>query len=113
MDSLDLGVRTAEGWQEIDWDTALAEIGARMAGIIAGGGQPALYMGNPNAHNYATGTHTGVLRKALGVRTLYSASTLDQILRLQLDSLDSRAVKAQACQVDSFSPFSTTASNPG
>lgn len=71
--------RTADGWQEIDWDTAFAEIGARMAGIIAGGGQPALYMGNPNAHNYATGTQTGVLRKALGVRTLYSASTLDQI----------------------------------
>jgi len=71
--------RTADGWQEIDWETAFAEIGARMAGIIASGGQPALYMGNPNAHNYATGTQTGVLRKALGVRTLYSASTLDQI----------------------------------
>lgn len=71
--------RTADGWQEIDWDTAFAEIGARMAAVMAGDGQPALYMGNPNAHNYATGTQTGVLRKAMGLRTLYSASTLDQI----------------------------------
>ncbi len=71
--------RTATGWQEIDWDTAFAEIGARMAEVMEGGSQPALYMGNPNAHNYATGTQTGVLRKAMKLRTLYSASTLDQI----------------------------------
>lgn len=71
--------RTADGWQEIDWDTAFAEIGARMAQIMADGGQPAMYLGNPNAHNYATGTQTGVLRKAMKLRTIYSASTLDQI----------------------------------
>ena len=29
--------RTATGWQEIDWDTAFAEIGARMAGIARPG----------------------------------------------------------------------------
>lgn len=71
--------RTATGWQEINWDTAFAEIGARMAQIMAKGGQPAMYLGNPNAHNYATGTQTGVLRKALALRTIFSASTLDQI----------------------------------
>ncbi|WP_439491722.1 molybdopterin oxidoreductase family protein [Blastomonas fulva] len=71
--------RVGDSWQEIGWDTAFAEIGARMAEVMAGGGQPAMYMGNPNAHNYATGTQTGVLRKAMKLRTLYSASTLDQI----------------------------------
>ncbi|MFC3311102.1 molybdopterin oxidoreductase family protein, partial [Blastomonas aquatica] len=71
--------RTADGWQEINWDTAFADIGARMAQIMDTGGQPAMYMGNPNAHNYATGTQTGTLRKAMKLRTLYSASTLDQI----------------------------------
>ncbi|MDM7927040.1 molybdopterin oxidoreductase family protein [Blastomonas fulva] len=71
--------RVGDSWQEISWDTAFAEIGARMAEVMAGGGQPAMYMGNPNAHNYATGTQTGVLRKAMKLRTLYSASTLDQI----------------------------------
>ncbi len=71
--------RTADGWQQISWETAFAEIGTRMAAIMASGGAPALYMGNPNAHNYATGTQTGTLRKALKLRTLYSASTLDQI----------------------------------
>ena len=71
--------RTEAGWQEIDWDTAFAEIGARMAQVMDSGGQPAMYLGNPNAHNYATGTQTGVLRKAMKLRTIYSASTLDQI----------------------------------
>lgn len=71
--------RTATGWQQIGWETAFAEIGARMAHIMETGGQPAVYLGNPNAHNYATGTQTGQLRKAMKLRTLYSASTLDQI----------------------------------
>lgn len=71
--------RVGDGWQEIEWDTALAEIGARMAQVMQSGGHPAMYMGNPNAHNYATGTQTGTLRKAMKLRTLYSASTLDQI----------------------------------
>ncbi|MEO0501465.1 MAG: molybdopterin-dependent oxidoreductase, partial [Pseudomonadota bacterium] len=69
--------KTADGWQEIDWDTAFQEIGARYAAL--GRPQSALYIGNPTAHNYSVGTQMRGLKKALGVRAVYSASTLDQI----------------------------------
>ena len=36
-------------------------------------------MGNPSAHDYGITTQAGQLRRAIGVRNLYSASTLDQI----------------------------------
>ncbi|MGB7404228.1 MAG: molybdopterin oxidoreductase family protein [Pacificimonas sp.] len=69
--------KAASGWESIGWDQAFREIGARFAAL--GGAQPALYIGNPTAHNYSVGTQTRALRKALGVKGIYSASTLDQI----------------------------------
>ncbi|MEZ4448998.1 MAG: molybdopterin dinucleotide binding domain-containing protein [Nannocystaceae bacterium] len=69
--------RDGEGWTEIEWDVALAEIEARLTAL--GGAQAAIYVGNPTAHNYAIGTQLRDLRRALGVRALYSASTLDQM----------------------------------
>lgn len=71
--------RVGDDWLAIDWDTALAEIGARFAAIRAAGGAAALYVGNPTAHDFALGMQTGALKKALGVRGLYSASTVDQM----------------------------------
>lgn len=69
--------REGEGWVELDWDTALAEIGARLGELREA--QAAIYVGNPTAHNYAVGTQLRDLKRALGVRGLYSASTLDQM----------------------------------
>jgi anaerobic selenocysteine-containing dehydrogenase len=43
------------------------------------GGAGGLYIGNPTAHNYSVGMQTGHLKKALGLRSIYSASTVDQI----------------------------------
>ncbi len=71
--------RVGDSWVGIDWETALAEIGARFAGIKAAGGAAALYVGNPTAHDFALGMQTGALKKALGVRGVYSASTVDQM----------------------------------
>lgn len=71
--------RVGDSWVAIDWETALAEIGARFAGIKAAGGAAALYVGNPTAHDFALGMQTGALKKALGVRGIYSASTVDQM----------------------------------
>lgn len=71
--------RVGDGWQALDWETALAEIGARFAAIKAAGGAAALYVGNPTAHDFALGFQTGALKKALGVRGVYSASTVDQM----------------------------------
>lgn len=79
-DRLTSPVKRVDGaWVAIDWDTALAEIGARFAAIRAGGGAAALYVGNPTAHDFALGFQTGALKKALGVRAVYSASTVDQM----------------------------------
>jgi anaerobic selenocysteine-containing dehydrogenase len=68
--------RTAKGWETIGWDQAYGEIAARLAALK---GCPALYIGNPTAHNYGVSLQTKHLKKALGVRAIYSASTLDQI----------------------------------
>ncbi|MCA3255132.1 MAG: molybdopterin oxidoreductase family protein [Alphaproteobacteria bacterium] len=71
--------RVGEDWVEIGWDEAYAEIGARFAALRAAGGAATLYVGNPNAHNYATSTQTPLLKRALGCQGIYSASTVDQI----------------------------------
>jgi len=71
--------RNGETWEEISWETAFAEIGERFAAIKATPKVPAVYLGNPNAHNYSNTTQTRVFTKALGVRGIYSATTLDQI----------------------------------
>ena len=72
--------RVGDQWQAISWDQALAEIGEKMRGILAADpAGAALYLGNPNAHNYATTLNTGHLIKALGRPSVYSASTVDQV----------------------------------
>ncbi len=71
--------RVGDSWQEIEWDQAYAEIGAQTAAIAAEGKRTALYVGNPTAHNYGVSTQLGDLVRALKVRGLYSASTLDQL----------------------------------
>jgi anaerobic selenocysteine-containing dehydrogenase len=68
--------RVGRDWQPIGWDQAYAEIAQRLAALK---GSPALYIGNPTAHNYGVSLQTKHLKKALGVRAIYSASTLDQI----------------------------------
>lgn len=71
--------RSGTGWEPIGWDQAFAEIGQRLAGIRARGGAGGLYVGNPTAHNYSVGLMTGHLKRAIGTRFIWSASTVDQI----------------------------------
>lgn len=71
--------RVGSDWQAIDWDTAFAEIGARFAGLRAAGGEAALYIGNPTAHNYSIGGQIPALKKALATRNVFSASSVDQV----------------------------------
>lgn len=74
--------KTDSGWQEIGWEQAFAEIGARFTALQADGAKPALYRGNPSAHDYAIGMQLPALKNALGVRAQYSAATLDQMPHL-------------------------------
>ncbi|MFM7028314.1 MAG: molybdopterin oxidoreductase family protein [Chakrabartia sp.] len=72
--------RVGSDWQDISWDQAFAEIGAQTRAILAKDpAAAALYVGNPNAHNYANALNSQYLRQAIGVRSIYSASTVDQM----------------------------------
>ncbi|PZN93934.1 MAG: oxidoreductase [Alphaproteobacteria bacterium] len=71
--------RVGEDWQPIGWDQAYAEIAARVATIRAAGGETAIYVGNPTAHNYSVTPQIPLLRKALGSRNNFSASSVDQV----------------------------------
>ncbi|WP_207791570.1 molybdopterin oxidoreductase family protein [Sandaracinobacteroides saxicola] len=71
--------RMGDRWVPIEWETAYAEIAARYAAIKTAGGQGALYIGNPTAHNYSVGMQFGALKKALATDNVFSASTVDQI----------------------------------
>ncbi len=79
-DRLHRPVKKVDGeWQEIGWDQAFAEIAGRLKQIKDDDGKPAMYLGNPSAHDYGISTQIGTLRRAIGLKNLYSASTLDQI----------------------------------
>ena len=79
-DRLRAPVKRVDGeWLPIAWDTALAEIAGRTAAIRAGGGEAAIYIGNPTAHNYSIAGQIPALRKALGAKAMFSASSVDQV----------------------------------
>jgi anaerobic selenocysteine-containing dehydrogenase len=72
--------RVGDAWEEISWDQAFAEIGGKARAIIAkDAAASAIYIGNPNAHSYGNVLTSGDLKKALGTRNIFSASTLDQM----------------------------------
>lgn len=71
--------RIGNEWHEIAWETAYAEIAARVAAIRAKGGETAVYLGNPTAHNYSISPQFPALKKALGTKTVFSASSVDQV----------------------------------
>ena len=68
--------RVGAGWHEIGWEQAFAEIAARLAGLR---GATALYIGNPTAHNYSISPQVPLLKKAIGAKAVFSASTVDQV----------------------------------
>ena len=63
------------------WDEAFAEIERRLPPLAAEHGKDAIavYLGNPSVHNLATTLYGRVLIKALGTKSIYSASTVDQM----------------------------------
>ncbi len=66
---------------ESSWEEAFAEIDGRLNAVIARHGKDAVavYLGNPNAHNFANTLAVRPLIKALGTKNVYSASTVDQM----------------------------------
>jgi anaerobic selenocysteine-containing dehydrogenase len=71
--------RTANGWEPLDWDSVYREIAARVTALQSEKARSAFYVGNPTAHDYALSGQMGALRRAVGSKGTFSASTLDQI----------------------------------
>ncbi|NUT99207.1 MAG: molybdopterin-dependent oxidoreductase [Saccharothrix sp.] len=65
----------------VSWDEAFALVHERFTAIVAEHGRDAVaaYLGNPNVHSLAGGLYAGALRKALGSRNVFTASTVDQM----------------------------------
>ena len=66
---------------EVGWAEAFAEIEHRLTPLLAEHGRDAVavYIGNPNAHNFANTLAIRPLAKALGTKNVYTASTVDQM----------------------------------
>ena len=74
-------IRTEDGFREVSWDDAFAEIDRRLGPILAEHGRDAaaVYLGNPNAHNLDALLYGRAFVKALGTRNVFSATTVDQM----------------------------------
>ena len=66
-------------FEVIDWDTALAEIAAKLSAILAAHGGSAIgsYTGNPTAFNALYGPSFGSFMRQLGARRHFSSGTQD------------------------------------
>lgn len=73
--------RVGEDWQQISWDEAYSLIAEKFTAMqeAYGNDSIAFFAGNPCVHNYGTMTHGGVLRKAVGTKMHFSATSLDQL----------------------------------
>ncbi|MCB0962498.1 MAG: molybdopterin-dependent oxidoreductase, partial [Acidimicrobiales bacterium] len=62
------------------WEEAFAEVDRRLGEVVDAHGRDALgvYVGNPNAHNLSGLLYLKPLLKALGTKSIFSASTVDQ-----------------------------------
>ena len=66
---------------ETSWDEAFAAAAEGLGRVIAatGGSSVGIYLGNPNAHTIAGSLYVPVVVRSLGTRSIFSASTLDQM----------------------------------
>lgn len=73
--------KTKSGWTEISWKDAYQITSDKIREIQKEYGRDsiAFYQGNPSVHNYGTMLFSGQLRKALGTKNNYSATSLDQL----------------------------------
>ena len=73
-------VRDGDGFREVTWAEAFAEIEALLAPVLSTDGVDAVscYIGNPTAHNFSLGRYAGAFVPMSGITQLYSAGTVDQ-----------------------------------
>jgi formate dehydrogenase len=73
--------RAGKNWSTASWETALADIGARLSGIKAAHGPDAigLYIGNPTAMSTTAAYAASGFLRSLGSMRQYSAMSLDNM----------------------------------
>ncbi|CAJ1495296.1 molybdopterin-dependent oxidoreductase [[Mycobacterium] burgundiense] len=66
---------------EVSWTEAFDAVAEGLGAVLAehGGKSVGVYVGNPNAHTVAGALYGSMVIKALGTRSVFSASTLDQM----------------------------------
>jgi len=76
--------RVGDEFVEIGWDEAFELAASGLAHIREEHGPNALatYLGNPNAHDFASNFSVAPLLRALGTRWRYSASSVDQLPKM-------------------------------
>jgi anaerobic selenocysteine-containing dehydrogenase len=76
--------RTATGWQEIGWDEAYEEVGARLLAIREKYGNDAigLYNGNPVVHDLGALMYRPVIQRALASRSIFNSSAIDTLPKI-------------------------------
>ncbi len=73
--------RTAEGWQQISWETAFDETVAGIQAVQEAYGRHAvgIYLGNPNVHNWGNLLFGPPTIRALRTKHRFSATSADQL----------------------------------
>ncbi len=73
--------RTARGWQRLGWDEAFDLAAERIRAVRAEHGADALavYLGNPNVHNYGALLYGPPLLRSIKTRNRFSATSIDQL----------------------------------
>ncbi|MFT6310366.1 MAG: anaerobic selenocysteine-containing dehydrogenase [Porticoccus sp.] len=73
--------RNGDNWEQISWEEAFKTVAKNVVEVQQkyGNDTVALYAGNPNVHNYGSLTHGGLIRRALGTKNSFSATSLDQL----------------------------------
>lgn len=76
--------RTEDGWQEISWEDAYREIGARLQEVRKQHGNDAvgLYSGNPVIHDLGGLLYRPLLERALATKASFNASAIDTLPKI-------------------------------
>ena len=73
--------KTSNGWQDISWEEAFAEVTTKLQRVQEEHGKNAVgvYLGNPNAHNFGNAIFLPQFFKALGSNNRFSSASADQL----------------------------------
>jgi anaerobic selenocysteine-containing dehydrogenase len=77
-------IREGSGWREAGWEEATGLAVTRLREVQAAHGADSLaaYVGNPNAHDYASNLYLPAFLRSLGTHRRFSATSVDQLPKM-------------------------------